>query len=204
MVKYGWERAAAGVRFPVVVLAEGVVSFPRLTQWGGADSAPSSVTLSYENENVQLTTYQDQMWGDLSPWTDLTAFVEDSFGFVWESENLVEPPNSTDVRVQGADISTSADVSCRTFHPLPEEVGLEGKTKRNQAAMDADHRRIELPCGDSGEETLVVGEADKWAAGLQITVEKTPLCVLLMGGNVSIDSLKLGIVDDLLRHLRAG
>lgn len=83
----GWEVAAGGVGFPVAAVANGVTDPPRLTQWGGEGDAPSSVTLRYEKDEVQVTTYPEIMWGGelVEIGKDLSAFIESSFGFAWEA-----------------------------------------------------------------------------------------------------------------------
>jgi hypothetical protein len=199
MTRGGWEKAATGVEFPVAVLADSGRS-PRLTQWGGPEVTPDSVTLSYEVEDVLVTTYRGLMWGEFSPWGDLEGFVEDTFGFMQGGKEL-ERPRPEELEARSGAPSSDDQVTSVTYRPLPDEIALERKKKRRQAVRNAERKTIDLPFDGSTNRAIVVGESGIWAAGCQILLERTPQCVLLSGGAVSVQSLRLELVHDLPKYL---
>lgn len=74
--------------------------------------------------------------------------------------------------------------------------------RREQAASEAEHRVLELPLGSSLVQAEVVGGSDIWSAGFETVVSNAPLVALLNGEDISPESLKLELVDDLLAFLR--
>jgi hypothetical protein len=205
-VVQAWAAAAAGVEFPVAVVVDGVADPPRLTQWSGETEAPNSVTLRYQKDDVQITTYPEIMWGGdlIEIWKDLKAFVESSFGSAWEARESgpldfegLEVEETTWTRTE------KGYTELKVYESPPEKEMAEMRSRRKQAAAEAKHRVIDLSLGGSFVETIVVGEADMWSAGFETTWDDGPLVVLLTGGAVAVDSLKLELVDDLLAYLQA-
>jgi hypothetical protein len=199
-----WESAAAGVEFPVAVVAAGVAKSPRLTQWGGDTDAPNSVTLSHGKDDLQISTYPEIMWGDEEIWEDLAAFVENSFGSAWDARES-GPLDFEGLEVEETTWTRTENgyLEFRLYESPPEETIKEEEARRKRAASEAEHRVVALPLGDSLVQATVVGEAGIWSAGFETTWDDGPLVVLLSGGGAAVDSLKLDLVDDLLAHLHS-
>lgn len=170
-----WELVARNIGFPVAVVASGVSDPPRISQSGGDLRSPKSVTLSYDRTGVQVTTYCEVMWGgELTEiWSDLSAFVESSYGYLWEA-----------------------------WGSAPKDGNNEDPSRRQRAASMAGHRVVELPLSGSLVQATVVGASDIWSAGFETAWQGGPLAVLLSGRSIAVDSLGLELIDDLLGHLQ--
>jgi hypothetical protein len=170
-----WELVARNIGFPVAVVANGVTDLPRISQSGGDLRSLKSVTVSYDRDGVQVTTYREVMWGGelAEVWRDLLAFVESSYGYSWEA-----------------------------WGSKPQDEDHATQARRQRAATMAEHRVVELPLSGSPVQATVVGASDIWSAGFETAWKGRPLVVLLSGRSIAVDSLGLELVDDLLGHLQ--
>lgn len=198
-----WEIAAAAVEFPVVVVKEGVDEPPRLSQWGGDPKRPTtSVTLEHGWGGMSVTTYPEPLWGEGEAWEGLEDLVEGSYGWGWEAK--YGPPLNFEglEAVQTTRTPTkNGYLEFTSYEPLSEEEDAECRSRRRQAASEAEHRVIELPLEDSLVQAQVVGGSDLWVAGFETLVRDAPLVALLSGAEIPPESLKLKLVDDLLTYL---
>jgi hypothetical protein len=205
MIEHSWESVAGQVPYSVAVVEGGVLSPPQLTQWGGDIDAPSSVTLLYQLEDVQITTYRDPPWGDLSPWNGLQSFVESSFGFAWEARTL-NPPHPEELHVEkalrGTPRATDGPIS-ETFSTLSKEEIHQREESRQKAMVGVQTRICNLPIGRSKVQVTTVGDGNLWSAGFDTMVKGCRVIALLSGGTVAVESLELEIVANLLDYVRS-
>lgn len=198
-----WEIAAAALEFPVVAVREGIDVLPRLSQWSGdPERSPTSVTLEYGHGGMQVTTYSEPLWGEGEVWRDLEDFVASSYGWDWEAK--YGPP----LNFEGLEVlettrtpTENGYLEFKSYGPISEEEEAESRSRRRQAALEAEHRVIELRLEDSLVQTQVVGGNDLWAAGFETFVSDASLIGLLSGADIPPESLKLKLVDDLLTWL---
>jgi len=66
------------IHFPVARISRGAQSHGRITGWGGETTSPRSITLAYEEDHIQVTTYPEIVWGEMTPWANLGEFVSSS------------------------------------------------------------------------------------------------------------------------------
>lgn len=145
-------------------------------------------------------TYPKVVGSEFEVERSLREILESYFGSSWESRELGPP--KLDVVSADRIPAEGAYIEVRSVAPLGHEETSRRRHLQAEAVSKADHRQIDLPLGGSVVEATVIGEADMWAAGFERSWEDGMLVVLLTGGSVPFDSLKLDLVDDLLPHLR--
>jgi hypothetical protein len=92
-------------------------------------------------------------------------------------------------------------VETSSLGPAAQDGEEKRRLAREEAARDAEHRVVSLPLGDSSLDATVIGGAEMWSAGFEMPPDPIPLSVLLSGGSVPVDALRLELVDDLLMRL---
>lgn len=205
MADGAWKAIAAGASFPIAVATEGPSDSPRLCGWGGETGAPDSVTLRYESENLQITTYREAPWRNESipVWGDPAAFVEQQYGVMWAADELGMPSLEGRRVLETTKTPTNeGHLLFEVYESLPQgqvEARLE---QQKRAAAEAPHRLVELPLGETAVAVTAVGDGDLWQAGFE-TEEDPPIGVALSGGAIPLESLKLELVDDLSPFLGA-
>ena len=200
-----WEIAAASVEYPVITVAEGVIDRPRLSQWGGGEpDAPASVTLSYDSDDLQITTYSEVMWGEREPWSDIWDLVESSFGSWWEGTEMPLEYERLTVAEATKTPTEKGHSIFTTYESLPADQEKDRRLQRREAVTGAKHRETQLVLGDSSVQAAVVGESNYWVTGFETTSSDAPVVGLLCGTDASPDSLRLGLVTNLLEYLSRG
>ncbi|HVO54686.1 MAG TPA: hypothetical protein VMT37_09750 [Solirubrobacterales bacterium] len=199
------EVAAAGVRFPVAIVVAGAVGPARVQQWGGKTESPDSLTIFYEAEEIQVTTCPIRLSED--EFADLIAeevgdWVERSYAWSWwaqQQEALdftgLDIVETTFVKTEKGYLET------RMYESLPAEEEERQRLARKEAASNAEHRVVALALGSLTVDATVVGGSEMWSAGFETPPGEVPLSVLLSGGSVPVDTLKMELVADLVTYL---
>lgn len=194
------EVAAAGIRFPVVVLTPQKGDDPRVRSRSGETSSPDSLTVEYPNRGVTITSYPEPLWGDEPHhgFPDLASTVEHGYGNVWNSREG-EPPNFQGLEAEETTFTKTEKgyIECSSLDRLPGR----WKASRDRAVSEAHHRVVVLDVGGSQVESVVVGRADLWAAGFGAEWEGKSLAALLDGGSVPVESLSFEFTVDLFSRI---
>lgn len=66
------------IQVPVARISKGAQSHGRITQWCGETARPRSITLAYEKDHIQVTSYPENVWGEITPCANLGEFVSSS------------------------------------------------------------------------------------------------------------------------------
>lgn len=202
------EIAAAGFASPAAIVGAGGAGPAQVEQWSGKTEAPDSLTVFYEAGDIRVTTYSLRWSEDTSAMLledgeeVVNWWVETSYGSAWWSRQPealdfsgLEIIETTFVKTEQGYLETSMHES------LPKDEEERRRLARKGVARNAQHRVVSLPLGDSFVDAMVVGGGDMWAAGFEMPPDSIPLSVLVSGGSVSVDALRLELVDDLLAHL---
>jgi hypothetical protein len=193
-----WEKAAADFASPAVVVVAGVVGSPRLSQWGGGspDDPPTSLTLSYDESDVSVTTYWDAEWwdGDMPVWNDIWEFVESGAGWRFASPLDIEGRKVIDETKTPAEDGHYLVI--RTFEPDPPEVHEKERARVRQMVSETVHREVDIPLDDLPVRAVVVGGPDAWDAAVERYVNDRHLVASLHGTDTPIEPLKLAVIDD--------
>lgn len=199
-----WEKAAIDFASPVLVVAQGVTDRPRLSQWGGGspDDPPTSVTLSYDKDDVSITTYWDAEWwtGCMPVFDNIWEFVENGAGwrfagpFDFEGRKVIHETKHP---------AQSGYFVVRHYESDPPGVQEQERSRIRKLVSEVDHREVDLPLGGSDPvRTMVVRGAESWDAAFETTVKGRQLIGALHGTGTPIEPLGLILVDDLIGYLR--
>lgn len=138
------------------------------------------MTLRYEKDGLQVTSYSQRLWGSDKIWDDLWGVVESTFGSWWSATELFT-----------------------TYKPLSSKQEDERRLKRERAAADADRREVEIEVNGSPVPAELVSERRFWAAGFETSFNGAPVVGLLNAEGTPPESLRLRLVANLLTYLRA-
>ena len=199
-----WEKAAIDFAAPALVVAQGVADRPRLTQWGGGapDDPPTGITLSYEKDDVSITTYWDAEWwtGRMPVFDDIWEFVES--GARWR---FAEPPNFEGRKVieETKHPREEGYFVVQQYESDPPEVVERERNRIGKLVSEVEHREVDLPLGGNDPvRVMVVGGSESWDAAFETAVDGRQLIGALHGTGTPIEPLGLILVDDLVGYLR--
>jgi hypothetical protein len=202
-MKQPWEVAAAAVAYPVVTVVDSLADRPHLSHWVGEPEAPTSVTVRYERDGLQVTSYSQRLWGSDKIWDDLWGVVESTFGSWWSATELQLNFDELTVDETMKTPTESGHAVFTTYKPLSSKQEDEMRLKRERAASDADHREVEIEVNGSPVPAKLVSERRFWAAGFETSFNGAPVVGLLNAEGTPPESLRLRLVANLLTYLRA-
>jgi hypothetical protein len=202
------EIAAAGFASPAAIAAGGVAGPAQVEQWFGETESPDSLTVVYGAADISVTTYSLRWSEDVSAMLleegeeVVNRWVETCYGSAW----WLRQPEAFDLdHLKEAETRL---VETRNGYFETSEYGAAAEAEeerrrmaREESARDANHRVVSIPFGDSLVDATVVGDGEMWSAGFEMPPDSIPLSVLVRGGSVPVDTLRLELVDDLLAYL---